>query len=119
MDSESRLTRHQFDFGDLEKHFSRQIQSTLSTDAAVLYGVLAVSARHLEQQKKIDEVLSCEYERCCLQILIPSLSKKTETLQDGALASAMLLRLLDEMTGQSSDASSRLPNLTISDATTP
>ncbi|KAF9875548.1 hypothetical protein CkaCkLH20_06929 [Colletotrichum karsti] len=60
---------------------------------------MAVSARYLEAVGS-DDFDSNEYERRCLGILIPMLNDKntTEPHDDGLLVSALLLRLLDEMT---------------------
>lgn len=62
--------------------------------------MLAVSGKHLEATKsKICK--SDEYERKSLGILIPMLSENdaTQSQGDAVLISALLLRLLDEMTG--------------------
>lgn len=43
---------------------------------------------------------SHEYEGRCLEVLIPSLNDTSKALDDSVLASAMLLRLLEEMSGR-------------------
>ena len=62
--------------------------------------MLAVSARHLEAVGSKD-CKSNEYERMCLNILIPMLNNNdiVQSQDDSVLVSALLLRLLDEMTG--------------------
>lgn len=47
----------------------------------------------------IDSCISHEYEKRCLENLIPSLNDTTKALDDSVLASAVLVRLLEEMTG--------------------
>jgi len=79
--------------------FRSFVGSTVFNDAAVLYAVLAICARHREITTGVGEQKSNEYERKCLQVLIPSLYNITEVLQETTLASALLLRLLGEMTG--------------------
>ncbi|KAI8292951.1 hypothetical protein K4K59_006033 [Colletotrichum sp. SAR11_240] len=79
--------------------FGSYIKSTLRQDPGILYAVLAVSARYLEAVRS-EEWDSNEYERKCLGILIPMLNDRNvaEPQGDGVLVSALLLRLLDEMT---------------------
>ncbi|KAI8151420.1 hypothetical protein K4K49_010657, partial [Colletotrichum sp. SAR 10_70] len=82
--------------------FGSYIKSTLRQDPGILYAVLAVSARYLEAVRS-EEWDSNEYERKCLGILIPMLNDRNvaEPQGDGVLVSALLLRLLDEMTDPS------------------
>lgn len=70
-------------------------------DPGILYAVLAVSARHLEATGST-YCNSNEYERECLAILIPMFNKDhcSQSQHDGVLVPALLLRLLDEMTGR-------------------
>lgn len=62
--------------------------------------MLAVSAKHFEAVNST-YCKSDEYERKSLEILIPMLNdtNATHSQDDGVLVSALLLRLLDEMTG--------------------
>ncbi|KAK2596324.1 hypothetical protein N8I77_013220 [Diaporthe amygdali] len=79
-------------------HFRSYIRSMIPHDAAILYAVLAISTKHRELMtglKGIEE--ADEYERKCLEVLIPSLNDTDRALQDAALASALLLRLFEEM----------------------
>lgn len=78
-------------------NFRSYISSHISNDAAILYAVLAVSARHREVTMGIDGE-SHKYEQQCLEELIPSLNDTSKVLQDAVFASALLLRLLEEMT---------------------
>lgn len=93
----------QFDYLWETGPFQSFIRQALHSDAGILYAVLAVAARHLEATGGSIYSRSNEYEQKCLNILIPTLnSRKIEQLQgDGVLVSALLLRLLDEMTGRS------------------
>jgi len=89
----------QFDYCDPQMQFRSFVGSTVLNDAAVLYAVLAVCARHREITTGVGDQKSNEYERKCLEVLIPSLNDTTKVLQETTLASALLLRLLEEMTG--------------------
>lgn len=74
----------------------------MQNDPGIFYTVLAVSARHLEATRGSQYWYSNEYERECLRFLIPTLNgiNARERLQNEAMmVSALLLRLLDEMTG--------------------
>lgn len=88
-------------------NFRSYVGSTIANNAAILYGVLAVSARHRALTMNIEDKNSDEYERRCLEVLIPALNDTTKVLQDTALASAIILRLLEEMTGNAKHAFSR------------
>ncbi|POR35324.1 Uncharacterized protein TPAR_04457 [Tolypocladium paradoxum] len=87
-----------FDYCDPQMHFRAYVGSTASHDATVLYAVLAISAKHREVTMGVDGHRSIEYERQCLEALIPSLNDTTKVLHEPLLASALLLRLLNEMT---------------------
>lgn len=72
----------------------------------ILYAVLALAARHLEITTGSRRYHSNEYEQKCLGILIPMFnSDAIEQLQDDSIiddsiiVSALILRVLDEMTG--------------------
>lgn len=104
-DEEARLVKYflstlasWFDYCDPNMNFKTHVQSTVSHNAAIAYAVLAISARHRELTMGVRNHKSNEYERACLQVLIPSLSDETMVLGDSLLASAVLLRLLEEMT---------------------
>ncbi|KAL7939941.1 hypothetical protein V8C42DRAFT_117826 [Trichoderma barbatum] len=79
-------------------HFRAYVAATLSNKASILFTVLAISARHCELTKGSNDYKSHKYKQQCLKVLIPSLNDITKALQDTVLASAVLLRLLDEMT---------------------
>lgn len=91
----------QFDPCDPQMHFRSCVGSTIANDAAILYSVLAISARHRKLTMGVEGDNSDEYERRCLEILIPTLSDTSGALQDSVLASALILRLFEEMTGNS------------------
>lgn len=94
------VTPLQFDYCDPQMNFRSYVGSTMSKDIELLYAVLATSARHLELTQGLPGNKSDEYQQNCLQILIPSLNDATKALPDTIMASALLLRLLEEMTGQ-------------------
>lgn len=72
----------------------------ISHDAAILYAVLAISTKHRELTTGLKGIEQAdEYERKCLEVLIPSLNHTDGALQDAVLASALLIRLFEEMTG--------------------
>ncbi|KAJ3534187.1 hypothetical protein NM208_g7649 [Fusarium decemcellulare] len=105
-DDEARLIKHffdvllpWFDYCWVRAPFRSFIQSRLFQDLGLLYTVLAVAARHREATEDV-YCKSNEYERECLAILIPTLNNNHETQSedDGILVSALILRLLDEMT---------------------
>ncbi|KAF5012535.1 hypothetical protein FDECE_1402 [Fusarium decemcellulare] len=107
-DDEALLIKHFFDFllpwfdyCWVRAPFRSFIQSRLFRDVGLLYTILAVAARHREATQDV-YCKSNEYERECLAILIPTLNNNHETQSedDGILVSALILRLLDEMTGQ-------------------
>lgn len=79
--------------------FGSYIGTTMSNDASILYAVLAISSRHRELTAGDIGHRSNEYERRCLEELIPSLNSTGRVFGESALASAVLLRLLEEMTG--------------------
>lgn len=80
-------------------HFRSFVGSTISNDPSILFAVLAISARHREVTMGVSTCDSHEYERKCLENLIPSLNNTAKSLDDTVLASAVLIRLLEEMTG--------------------
>ena len=88
-------------------HFRSFVGSTISNDPSILFAVLAISARHREVTMGADNCNSHEYERKCLKNLIPSLSNTAKDLDDTVLASAVLIRLLEEMTGMFVESSFR------------
>ena len=71
----------------------------MSSQPCILFAVLAVSARHREAVES-GNFNSNEYERGCLEILIPALNNNDpiETPDEALIISALLLRLLEEMT---------------------
>lgn len=91
----------QFDYCDPSMHFRSYIRSMIPHDAAILYAVLAISTKHRELMTGLKGIEDAdEYERKCLEVLIPSLNDTDRALQDAALASALLLRLFEEMSGE-------------------
>ncbi|KAI8950496.1 hypothetical protein F4801DRAFT_342834 [Xylaria longipes] len=88
-----------FDYCDPQAHFRSYIQATMRSDPCTLFGILAVSARHLEAVGE-EYYNSNEYERECLGIMIPMLNDKypMQEPDDSLLVSALLLRCLEEMT---------------------
>jgi hypothetical protein len=94
------MTLPQFDYCDPQMNFRSYVGSTMSKEIELLYAVLAISARQLELTQGLPGNKSDEYQQNCLQILIPSLNDATKALPDTIMTSALLLRLLEEMTGQ-------------------
>ncbi|OJJ94713.1 hypothetical protein ASPACDRAFT_64991 [Aspergillus aculeatus ATCC 16872] len=78
-------------------HFQTVVGATVTKDPSILFAVLAISARHRELTMGISSCDSHGYEGRCLEVLIPSLNDTSKVLDDSVLASAMLLRLLEEM----------------------
>ncbi|RTE68573.1 hypothetical protein BHE90_017049 [Fusarium euwallaceae] len=105
-DDEARLVKHffdvlmpWFDYCWVRAPFRSFIQPRIFRDIGLLYAVLAVAARHREVTGT-EYCNSNEYERECLGILIPTLNDNhaTQSQDDAVLVSALMLRLLDEMT---------------------
>lgn len=92
--------KQKFDYCDPQMHFRSYVATTISTDLTIRYAVLAICARHREVTMRIDNRMAVEYERRCLEALIPSLGDTATVLNERALASAIILRLLNEMTGK-------------------
>ncbi|RAH70056.1 Zn(II)2Cys6 transcription factor [Aspergillus aculeatinus CBS 121060] len=86
-----------FDYCIPDRHFQTVVGATVTKDPSILFAVLAISARHRELTMGISSCNSHEYEGRCLEVLIPSLNDTSKALDDSVLASAMLLRLLEEM----------------------
>ena len=80
--------------------FRSYMASNISHDPAILYAVLAVSARHREIISGTDNRHADNFEQKCLEHLIPKLGHVSEPITEAALASALLIRLLEEMTGK-------------------
>ena len=102
---EARLVKHFFrvlipwyDYCNDQMHFRKFIQDLLCQNPCILFGVLALAARLLEAMG-LGNHGSNEYEHRCFEILIPTIGEAEQVSDDAVLVSALLLRLLDEMTG--------------------
>ncbi|KFA46209.1 hypothetical protein S40293_07158 [Stachybotrys chartarum IBT 40293] len=103
---EARLIRHfidylapAFDLCDPLCHFACLVPVRARSCLALLYAVLAVSARSLSISEKIDAVLVEDYHQKCLSVLIPLLSNGVSCSDENLLAAVVILRCLEQMKG--------------------
>jgi hypothetical protein len=99
----SRLTgiQYKFDYCDPQKHFRNYVANAAATNETLLYAIFAVSARHQSQSSSSSRYLvfaeECQYK--CLSSLISALNDYDTTVKEDVFASALILRLIEEMTG--------------------
>ncbi|KFA68307.1 hypothetical protein S40285_07208 [Stachybotrys chlorohalonatus IBT 40285] len=103
---EARLIRHfidhlapAFDLCDPLCHFACVVPVRARSCLALLYAVLAVSARSLSISEKIDAVLVEDYHQKCLSVLIPLLSNGVSCTDENLLAAVVILRCSEQMKG--------------------
>lgn len=100
--------RSKFDYCDPHHHFAACVVSLAAEDQTLLYAILAVSAKHQSRVTGQDDGSGDYYQRCCLDILIPALNSTAAANPDHLLATAVILRLFEEMTGLWSHFSLRM-----------
>ncbi|KAK6396062.1 hypothetical protein LTR65_010172 [Meristemomyces frigidus] len=117
---EARLLRYyveniarNFDLTDPFSHFRNIVPQRAATCPTLLNAIFALSARHLSRIGQYDPLISNRYHQECLKHLIPMLDDTTAILDENLLASAIILRHLEEievpLSGQSpSDQQSHL-----------
>lgn len=64
-----------------------------------MYAVLTVAARHQRSHSERERLIADEYQQYCLESLISALGNSEKTLDESLFASAVILRLSEEMTG--------------------
>ncbi|EIT79026.1 hypothetical protein BDV35DRAFT_271374 [Aspergillus flavus] len=87
-----------FDYCDPSRHFYTYIASSASSNPILLYAVLTVAARHQRSHSERERLLADEYQQYCLESLISALDNSEKTLDESLFASAVILRLSEEMT---------------------
>ncbi|KUJ15931.1 uncharacterized protein LY89DRAFT_99269 [Mollisia scopiformis] len=87
-----------FDYCDRDRHFQNLVIPACATDRTLFNAVLAVSARHLSRQGKVDPYLADRYQQKCLEKLIPEFNDQDTIPNDLLFAGTIVLRVLDEMT---------------------
>ncbi|KAE8149772.1 hypothetical protein BDV25DRAFT_130105 [Aspergillus avenaceus] len=87
-----------FDFCDPHRHFYTYIAKSAHTNPILLYAVLTVSARHQRSNSERERYVADQYQQHCLESLILALSDSEKTLNESLFASAVILRLSEEMT---------------------
>ncbi|KAA8646718.1 uncharacterized protein ATNIH1004_005393 [Aspergillus tanneri] len=66
--------------------------------STILYAILAVSARHQSSSSDEMRLFADECQQNCLKALIPALNDYENAIQETVFASAVILRLFEEMT---------------------
>ncbi|KAL3450523.1 hypothetical protein BJX65DRAFT_305360 [Aspergillus insuetus] len=87
-----------FDFCDPRRHFRTYIANAAATDHTILYAILAVSARHQGVSSEWMRSFAEECHENCLAALISALNDQENAVQETVFASAVILRLFEEMT---------------------
>ncbi|KAB8264448.1 hypothetical protein BDV32DRAFT_135344 [Aspergillus pseudonomiae] len=87
-----------FDYCDPKRHFYTYIASSASSNPILLYAVLTVAARHQRSHSEREQSIADEYQQYCLESLISALDDSQKTLDESLFASAVILRLSEEMT---------------------
>lgn len=80
-------------------NFRSYINAAACYDLTLYYAVLAVAAKHRNLGSAAADPKADEYQRRCLETLIPALNDDSTVLAENILACALILRLLEEMTG--------------------
>lgn len=96
-----------FDYCDPHRHFANVVACTAATNSTILNAILALSAKHLSLKGSAHPHVSDEYQRRCLQTLIPALNNRDSILGGTLFAATVILRLLDEMTEQTGSTDTR------------
>ncbi|KAF7593129.1 hypothetical protein BBP40_012008 [Aspergillus hancockii] len=87
-----------FDYCDPSRHFYTYIASSAATNPILLYAVLTVAARHQRSHSERERRVVDEYQGYCLESLISALEDSEKALDESLFASAVILRLSEEMT---------------------
>ncbi|KAE8140013.1 hypothetical protein BDV38DRAFT_269417 [Aspergillus pseudotamarii] len=87
-----------FDYCDPSRHFYTYIASSASSNPILMYAVLTVAARHQRSHSERERLIADEYQQYCLESLISALDNSEKTLDESLFASAVILRLSEEMT---------------------
>ncbi|OJJ00175.1 hypothetical protein ASPVEDRAFT_26931 [Aspergillus versicolor CBS 583.65] len=88
-----------FDYCDPRKHFRNHVANAATTDRTLLYAIFAVSARYQSASSRRLSIFAEECQQSCLNSLISALNDYDTTVGENVFASALILRLIEEMTG--------------------
>jgi len=84
---------------DVKRHFELEVPRRALYTPILRYAIFALSSRHLSRTLGDDETESLNYHSQALQLLISAVST-SEKVNDEILASAVILRLFEEMEGE-------------------
>lgn len=87
-----------FDSPEDTKHFACSLPELAHAYPVLRYAILALSAKLLGQQGKLNESVSLRYQDECYKALLPELQQKA--FQPPHLAAVFMLRLILHMTGK-------------------
>ncbi|KAL3464893.1 hypothetical protein BJX64DRAFT_286081 [Aspergillus heterothallicus] len=87
-----------FDYCDPQKHFRNHVANAAAVDRTLLLAIFAVSARHQSASSGRPSVFAEECQENCLNSLILALNDYDTTVGETVFASALILRLIEEMT---------------------
>jgi len=96
-----------FDETDTMKHFSIAIPELAQGCASLTNAIMAFSAKQLSLQGKLPEAVSLHYTDACYKLLLPRLQEKAFVA--AGLASVLLLRMVQHMTGKYRLSKARVP----------
>jgi hypothetical protein len=88
-----------FDYCDPISHFETHVVNLAAHDHKLLFALLAVSATHRSRINGCDDHAGDYYQRRCLNLLIPALNDEQAALSTNLLATGLVLRFFEEMTG--------------------
>lgn len=91
-----------FDLCDSNRHFKLVVPERAALCPALLYSIMAASARHLSRTAGLDATVAVHYRQMTLHHLIPALDNATTAGDENLLAATVILTFLDEIEGTSS-----------------
>lgn len=80
-------------------HFGTQVVELAAHDQTLLFALFAISATHQSRLSGFDDYSGDFYQRRCLNILIPALNDEHAPFSTNLLATGIVLRFFEEMTG--------------------
>ena len=87
------------DVTDIERHFEIDVPRRALSNPILRYAIFTFSSRHMNRHPEGDWTEALQYHTHCLQLLIPVLSGRSEDYTDEILAAVAILRLNEEMDG--------------------
>jgi len=89
---------HWLDVTSRMEHFSKELPARAAHCDLLFYAILTLSSRHLSRINFQNTYEAEEYHERCLNILIPIFNNEEAIADENILATAVLLRLYEEMT---------------------